>query len=109
MGDKITPADARFNVADGPAPVGKFKPNALGLFDMAGGVAEWVNDWFDAKYYEASPAKNPTGPETGKYKVVRGGAWSDGPRRITVFFRNWVRPSQTTPNIGFRCAKSLPH
>jgi formylglycine-generating enzyme required for sulfatase activity len=109
LGDKITPADARFNVADGPAPVGKFQPNAYGLFDMAGGVAEWVNDWFDAKYYEASPAKNPTGPGTAKYKAVRGGAWSDGPRRITVFFRNWVRPSQTTPNLGFRCARSLPH
>jgi formylglycine-generating enzyme required for sulfatase activity len=38
--------------------------------------------------------------------MVRGGAWSDGPRRVTVFFRNWVRPNQTTPNIGFRCAKS---
>jgi formylglycine-generating enzyme required for sulfatase activity len=105
-GDKIAPADARFNVSDGPGPVGKFKPNAYGLFDSAGGVSEWVSDWFDGKYYERSPEKNPVGPDTGKYKMVRGGAWSDGPRRVTVFFRNWVRPNQTTPNIGFRCAKS---
>lgn len=105
QGEKITPADARFNVSDGPGPVGKFKPNAFGVFDMAGNVSEWVNDWFDRTYYETSPPKNPTGPETGKYKMVRGGAWSDGPRRVTVFFRNWVRPNQTTPNIGFRCAK----
>jgi sulfatase modifying factor 1 len=105
-GDKITLADARYNMSDGPGPVGKFKPNAFGVFDMAGNVSEWVNDWFDRTYYEAAPAKNPTGPETGKYKMVRGGAWSDGPRRVTVFFRNWVRPNQTTPNIGFRCAKS---
>lgn len=105
-GEKITPDEARFNVTDGPGPVGKFKPNAYGLFDMAGGVSEWVSDWFHRTYYENSPGKNPPGPETGKYKVVRGGAWSDGPRRVTVFFRNWVRPNQTTPNIGFRCAKS---
>jgi formylglycine-generating enzyme required for sulfatase activity len=104
-GDKITPADARFNVADGPAPAGQFKPNAYGLYDMAGNVAEWVNDWFERAYYEQSPPKNPAGPQSGKYKMVRGGAWSDGPRRLTVFFRNWVRPNQTTPNIGFRCAK----
>ena len=105
VGDKITPADARFNVPDGPGPVAQFKPNAYGLYDMAGNVAEWVSDWFERTYYERSPEKNPTGPESGKYKMVRGGGWPDGPRRVTVFFRNWVRPNQTTPNIGFRCAK----
>jgi formylglycine-generating enzyme required for sulfatase activity len=104
-GDKITLAEARYNMSDGPGPVGRFKPNAFGVFDMAGNVSEWVNDWFDRTYYETSPPKNPGGPETGRYKMVRGGAWSDGPRRVTVFFRNWVRPNQTTPNIGFRCAK----
>ena len=46
-GDKITLADARYNMSDGPGPVGKFKPNAFGYFDMAGNVSEWVNDWFD--------------------------------------------------------------
>ena len=64
-------------------------------------------DWFEREYYSKSPAKNPTGPETGMYKVIRGGAWSDPPARITTFFRNWVRPNQRTPNLGFRCAKSV--
>jgi formylglycine-generating enzyme len=105
-GEKITPEQARFNVAEGPAPVGQYKPNAFGIYDMSGNVAEWVGDWFDRAYYQQSPEKNPAGPESGKYKMIRGGAWSDGPRRVTVFFRNWVRPNQTTPNIGFRCAKS---
>ena len=105
-GDKIEAAKARFNVETGPAPVGQFPANDFGLFDMSGNVSEWCSDWFDREYYQSSPARNPKGPETGIYKVIRGGAWSDEAARVTVFFRNWVRPTQTTPNIGFRCASS---
>ena len=75
---------------------------------MAGGVAEWCSDWFERTYYEKSPGENPRGPEQGMYKIIRGGSWSSGPHRITVFFRNWVRPNQRTPNVGFRCAKDSP-
>ena len=103
-GDKIDAKQARFNVSTGPGPVAKFDPNGFGLYDMAGSVSEWTNDWFDGAYYAHSPSKDPQGPATGDYKVIRGGAWSDPPKRVTVFFRNWVRPNQTTPNIGFRCA-----
>jgi formylglycine-generating enzyme required for sulfatase activity len=103
-GDKMEPGKARYNVEAGPASVGQFPANDFGLFDMAGNVSEWCSDWFDREYYQSSPARNPKGPESGMYKVIRGGAWSDEPARTTVFFRNWVRPTQTTPNIGFRCA-----
>ncbi len=103
--DKPSEDLALFNTPEGPGPAGKRKPNAYGLRDMAGGVAEWCSDWFERTYYERSPARNPRGPETGMYKIIRGGSWSSGPRRITVFFRNWVRPNQKTPNVGFRCAR----
>ena len=105
--DSPTRDQARYNTPAGPGPVGSFLPNAFGVHDVAGGVSEWCSDWFDRIYYETSPSKNPQGPDDGMYRVIRGGSWSDGPRRITVFFRNWVRPNQRTPNIGFRCVKDV--
>lgn len=72
---------------------------------MAGNVSEWTADWFDGEYYKRGENQDPKGPASGEYKVIRGGAWSDSPQRITVFFRNWIRPTQRTPNVGFRCAQ----
>lgn len=106
--EKPTPSRARYGTPQGPAPGRQFPPNAFGLYDMAGGVAEWCQDWFARTYYESAPDENPSGPATGQYRIVRGGAWSDGPNRITVFFRNWVRPTQRTPNLGFRCVRDTP-
>ncbi len=104
-GDKIDVKQARFNTQNGPGPVGQYPANDFGLFDVTGGVSEWCADWFDKDYYGVSEARNPRGPAEGVNKVIRGGAWSDSAPRVTVFFRNWVRPSQRTPNIGFRCAR----
>jgi len=104
-GDKF---DAKQSLSGRAAPGagGQFPANGFGLHDMAGGVSEWTADWFEREYYQHAPAENPPGPADGVYKVIRGGAWSDAPARVTVFFRNWVRPTMRQPNIGFRCAYS---
>ena len=55
------------------APVGSFKPNAFGLYDMHGNVFQMCADWFSQKYYAESPAFDPTGPDSGTVRVIRGG------------------------------------
>ena len=106
--DKPDRLRALFNTPLGPGPVAGHRPNGFGLYDMAGSISEWCSDWFERTYYERSPNENPPGPKDGMYKMIRGGSWADGPQRITVFFRNWVRVNQRTPNLGFRCAKDAP-
>ncbi len=106
-GDKFDARLVRAGTELGPQEVGKYKPNALGLYDMAGNLSEWIADYFERDYYAKSPATDPPGPQEGTYRIIRGGAWSDSPQRVTVYFRNWVRPTQRQANIGFRCAKSV--
>ncbi len=79
-----------------PVPVGGFKPNAWGLYDMHGNVSEWCSDWFDEKYYGQSPKADPTGPPNGQRRLVRGGSWVSGP----AFVRSADRFS-SSPDYGF--------
>lgn len=94
----------------GTMPVGS-KPNGVspyGAYDMIGNVWEWVNDWYDETYYETSPTNNPAGPETGYYRVLRGGSWYyggyDGGARASL--RSFSSPDDVDgDDPGFRCAK----
>lgn len=56
--------------------VGTKRPNAWGLYDMHGNVAEWCHDFYDESYYQTSPPRNPRGPADGERYVLRGGAWN---------------------------------
>jgi len=79
-----------------------------GAYDLSGNVYEWVADWYDSEYYENAPKKDPAGPETGKYKVIRGASWGgDGSDfDLSSSKRKWGSPFNPGDSVlGFRCAK----
>ncbi len=87
-------------------PVGSYPSNSWGLYDMHGNVWEWCQDWFDEEYYEVCKkqgvVENPTGPETGSYRVLRGGSWSRNAQNCRSAYRDGGRPDDRYINLGFR-------
>ncbi|HSL46191.1 MAG TPA: SUMF1/EgtB/PvdO family nonheme iron enzyme [Anaerolineales bacterium] len=77
-----------------------------GALDMAGNVSEWVADWLSVEDYENPPAINPLGPDSGEYRVWRGGSWATtSVERVRTYSRTGNFPTDSSGGIGFRCAR----
>jgi len=92
------------------SPVGSFPPNDYGLYDMAGNVWEWCNDWHASSYYGAPEASqpDPAGPATGSCRVRRGGSWIGYARGCRVACRGFSEPDFSPYNTGLRPVRRPP-
>jgi uncharacterized protein (TIGR02996 family) len=116
FGSSLTSEQANFdgnypggNGAVGPwlqktTPVGSYPPNAFGVYDMHGNVWEWCHDWFADDYYRDGPGMDPTGPETGGTKVLRGGSWYSYGWSCRSANREQVPANSGSGNYGCRVA-----
>ena len=89
------------------SPVGKFRPNPFGLYDMAGNVYEWCSDYYDPKFYNNSPKEDPENLTKSAARVLRGGSFSIEPRNCRAASRDWTAPAYRRSGCGFRVSVRL--
>ena len=108
--DKNCPMDNRDAAVDDghqdTAPVGSYEDgrSPFRIYDMSGNVMEWVNDWYDSRFYRDSTDTNPLGPLEGQFKTMRGGSWLSPAEETSVTMRDSFDPLVARANLGFRCA-----
>lgn len=111
-GNDDRPGSANWaRVSDGyevAAPAGRFTEDRspYGVLDGAGNVMEWVRDWYLETAYREFSDPNPIGPETGTYRVLRGGGYTTTGGDFRLTSRNKIVPDFRDETIGFRCARS---
>lgn len=107
-GLNIERTQANFFSADTTA-VCSYPPNGYGIYDMAGNVYEWCQDWYSYNYYEVSIQEplDPKGPQQGVYRVLRGGCWKSLKEDLRCAHRHRNNPGTMTPTYGFRCVADV--
>ncbi len=107
-GPEIERSQANFFSSDTTA-VMSYPPNPFGLYDIAGNVYEWCQDWYAYNYYDASALEpdNPLGPPQGVYRVLRGGCWKSLKEDLRSSHRHRNNPGAVNGTYGFRCAADV--
>ncbi|MGB7977727.1 MAG: bifunctional serine/threonine-protein kinase/formylglycine-generating enzyme family protein [Chlamydiales bacterium] len=107
-GAEIERMQANFFSSD-TTPILSYPPNPFGLYDMAGNVYEWCQDWYAYNYYDASAVEpdHPLGPPQGVYRVLRGGCWKSLKEDLRTSHRHRNNPGAVNGTYGFRCATDV--
>jgi len=84
--------------------IGQKLPNEWGIYDMSGYIREWRSDLYGELYYKLSPNRDPAGPETGKFRVIRGGSRGSEENRMRISNRNNEFAYNSALGFGFRPA-----